>query len=62
MKQHQSFWHMWGWPIVLGVMTIVGLISALFSDGGLGDMLAWVGLGIPVAVCAWYGWRRPSRQ
>jgi hypothetical protein len=49
---------MWGWPIVLGVLTSIGLISALFSDGGLGDMLAWFALGIPVAVCAWYGWRR----
>jgi hypothetical protein len=52
---------MWGWPIVLGLLTAFGLISALFSDGGWGDKLAWVALGIPVAVCAWYGWRRPSR-
>ncbi|WPH21600.1 hypothetical protein [Variovorax paradoxus] len=60
MKQRHSFWHMWGWPIVLGVLTTFGLISALFSDGGLGDMLAWFALGIPVAVCGWYGWRRRS--
>jgi hypothetical protein len=59
--QHHSFWRMWGWPIVLGLLTAFGLISALFSDGGWGDKLAWVALGIPVAVCAWYGWRRPSR-
>ncbi|WP_447741347.1 hypothetical protein [Variovorax boronicumulans] len=58
---HQSFWRMWGWPIALGVMTTVGLITALFSDGGLGDMVAWVGLGIPVLVCAWYGWGRSPR-
>ncbi|MDQ0069796.1 hypothetical protein J2W34_001570 [Variovorax boronicumulans] len=55
---HQSFWRMWGWPIVLGVLTTIGLISALFSDGGFGDMLAWVALGIPVVVCGWYGCRR----
>ena len=60
MKQRHSFWHMWGWPIVLGVLTTVGLISALFSEGGLGDMVAWFALGIPVAVCGWYGWRRRS--
>ncbi|PIF76896.1 hypothetical protein CLU95_4065 [Variovorax sp. 54] len=58
---HQSFWRMWGWPIVLGVLTTIGLITALFSDGGIGDMVAWVGLGIPVLVCAWYGWRRSPR-
>jgi hypothetical protein len=53
---------MWGWPIVLGVLTCIGLVSALFSDGGAGDALAWVALGIPCAVCAWYGWRRPARR
>ncbi|RST54655.1 hypothetical protein [Variovorax sp. DXTD-1] len=58
MKPRHAFRRMWGWPIVLGVLTSIGLISALFSDGGLGDMLAWFALGIPVAVCAWYGWRR----
>jgi hypothetical protein len=60
--QHQSFWRMWGWPIALGLLTSIGLISALFSDGGFGDMLAWAALGIPVAVCAWYGWRRSPER
>ncbi|MEZ2295820.1 hypothetical protein [Variovorax sp. RCC_210] len=60
--QHQGFWRMWGWPIVLGLLTIFGLVSALFSDGGLGDILAWITLGIPVIVCAWFGWRKsPAR-
>jgi hypothetical protein len=59
---HPRFWPMWGWPIVLGVLTCIGLVSALFSDGGAGDALAWVALGIPCAVCAWYGWRRPARR
>ncbi|QGW81096.1 hypothetical protein [Variovorax paradoxus] len=58
MKHRHPFRRMWGWPIVLGVLTTFGLISALFSDGGVGDVLAWFALGIPVAVCAWYGWRR----
>lgn len=61
MKPRHTFWHLWGWPLVMGVLTAVGLISALFSDGGAGDMLAWVTLGIPVAVCAWFGWRRTAR-
>jgi hypothetical protein len=42
-------------------MTGIGLISALFSDGGLGDALAWVTLGIPTAICFWYGWGRRLR-
>ena len=57
-----GFATIWGWPIVLGVLTSIGLISALFSDGGFGDMLAGVCLAIPVIVCLWYGWlrRRPA--
>ncbi|MDM0011373.1 hypothetical protein QTH87_02870 [Variovorax sp. J22P168] len=57
-RHDNHFWRLWGWPIVLGVLTTIGLVSALFSDGGFGDALAWVALGIPVAVGAWYGWRR----
>ncbi|MDH6593010.1 hypothetical protein M2165_002899 [Variovorax sp. TBS-050B] len=55
-RHPQSFRRMWGWPIALGVLTAVGLVSALFSEGGAGDVLAWFALGIPVAVCAWFGW------
>ncbi|MFT4265922.1 MAG: hypothetical protein QM586_01670 [Xenophilus sp.] len=60
--QRRAFRAMWGWPIVLGVLTAVGLVSALFSDGGFGDVVAWVTLGIPVAVCLWYGWLRRGRR
>jgi hypothetical protein len=61
VKPRHAFWRLWGWPLAMGVLTTVGLISALFSDGGAGDMLAWVALGIPVVVCAWFGWRRTAR-
>jgi hypothetical protein len=60
-RHPHAFRHLWGWPIVMGVLTTIGLISALFSDGGLGDAVAWVALGIPVAVCMWFGWRRPRK-
>ncbi|GAA4329344.1 hypothetical protein GCM10023165_02230 [Variovorax defluvii] len=56
-KHRHAFWHLWGWPLSMGVLTAIGLVSALFSDGGLGDAVAWGALGIPVAVCLWYGWR-----
>jgi hypothetical protein len=61
VKPRHSFWALWGWPIVMGVLTSIGLVSALFSDGGFGDMLAWVTLGIPTAACIWFGWLRRSR-
>lgn len=61
MKQRHPFLHLWAWPIVLGLMTAIGLVSALFSDGGFGDALAWAMLGIPVAVGLWFGWVRRKR-
>ena len=51
------FLRLWGWPIVLGVLTASGLLSALVSDLW-GDPWSWVALGIPCVVMAWFGWRR----
>ncbi|QJR10337.1 hypothetical protein DSM104443_01395 [Usitatibacter rugosus] len=45
---------LWRWPIVLGVLTATGLLAALVSDSW-GDPWSWVGLGVPVAVMAWFG-------
>ena len=47
----------WTAPIVLGVLSTVGLISALLSDSA-GGVLAWLTLGAPVAVVLWYAPRR----
>ncbi|CAN7481853.1 hypothetical protein LJR129_003267 [Acidovorax sp. LjRoot129] len=48
-------WSLWGWPIVMGVLTTTGLITALVSDTW-GDWWSWVGLGVPVAVMGWFSW------
>lgn len=53
-----AFWRLWGWPLALGLLTAVGLVSALFSDGGVGDWLAWLTLGVPTVGCLWWGWLR----
>jgi hypothetical protein len=47
------FLRLWGWPIVLGILTCSGLLTALVSEGW-GDVWSWFGLGIPVAVMAWF--------
>lgn len=44
---------LWGAPVVLGVLTASGLVSALVSEGW-GDVWSWIGLGVPVAVMAWH--------
>ena len=48
---------LWGWPLVLGVLTLTGLIAGLVSED-TGDYMAWLGLGVPVAVASWCGLRR----
>ncbi|WP_169150456.1 hypothetical protein [Azoarcus sp. TTM-91] len=47
----------WAWPSVLALLTAGGLVAGLVSDG-LGDVAAWIGLGIPVATGLWYSLRR----
>lgn len=58
-NQRSAFWRLWGWPIVMGVLTTTGLLTALVSDTW-GDWWSWVALGVPVAVMAWYSWPRTS--
>jgi hypothetical protein len=51
----------WTMPILLAVLTLVGLVSALLGDG-VWDLVSALALGAPVAVGAWYALRRPSPQ
>ena len=46
---------------MLGLLSTSGLLSALVSDGW-GDWWAWLSLGLPVAVMAWFAWvpRKPD--
>lgn len=48
---------LWLWPAVLGALTAAGLVIGLVFDG-IGDVAAWIGLGAPVAVAAWFSLRR----
>ena len=47
----------WTWPLLLGLLTASGLVSALVSDGW-GDRWSWLALGVPVAAMAWLANRR----
>jgi hypothetical protein len=44
---------LWGMPILLGVLTALGLVAGLLGDGWW-DVVAVAGLGVPVAVGAWH--------
>ena len=37
-------------PLLLAALTVIGLVAGLLGDDWL-DVLAWVGLGIPVLAC-----------
>lgn len=55
-------WHalvgpIWRWPTLLALLSLFGLLAALLADG-LWDLLSWLALSVPVAVCAVYGLRR----
>ena len=47
----------WGAPLVIGILTTIGLISALLGDG-IWDALSAVTLGVPCLLGAWYCLRR----
>ncbi|NNG21741.1 hypothetical protein [Telluria aromaticivorans] len=52
----------WGVPVLLAVLTTIGLVSALLGDG-VWDLVSAVALGAPVAVGVWYSLRRaPARR
>ncbi|QOF93124.1 hypothetical protein [Pseudomonas lundensis] len=48
MKPRQSsFWKVFSIPLTIGLLSAMGLFSALLDDGAW-DVLSWIGLGIPV--------------
>jgi hypothetical protein len=51
---------LWGAPVALGILTVIGLLSALLGDG-IWDTLSAITLGAPVAVGLRY-WLWPRRQ
>lgn len=44
-------------PMVLGVLSIVGLVSALVGDG-IWDGVSWATLAIPILLCGYFFLKR----
>ncbi len=40
-------------PMVLGVLSVIGLVSALVGDG-FWDGVSWVTLAIPILLCGYF--------
>ena len=40
-------------PLLLAILSIIGLESALVGDGAWGG-LSWIALGIPIVLCGYF--------
>lgn len=40
-------WATWRWPLAIGIVTLCGLLAALFAGGAIGMIAGWVGVGCP---------------
>jgi hypothetical protein len=47
-------WSLWGAPIGLALVSALGLVAGLLGDG-VWDVVSWLGLGLPIAACLWFG-------
>ncbi|MDG2523383.1 hypothetical protein P7B02_17785 [Caulobacter segnis] len=52
MSKRPSLINAYAAPLVIALVSIVGLVAALVADG-LGDLTSWIALAAPVAVVVW---------
>ncbi|UGY05316.1 hypothetical protein [Bradyrhizobium quebecense] len=57
MVAHRSLTEIFAAPLVIAIVSTVGLISALVGDGWW-DAVSWVALGLPVLLYLLFIWRR----
>lgn len=50
----------YGGPLLLGALSIAGLLTALLSEGA-GRYFSWIAVGAPIAATAWFFARRKRR-
>lgn len=58
-SRRQTLGQIFAAPLVIGALSVIGLISALVGDG-IWDGLSWLTLGVPVALCAYFTFRPRS--
>lgn len=59
-RSQSSLRRLWGAPIVLGVLGLVGLVAALIGDGIM-DAVSYLLLAVPLAVIVWAIARRTRK-
>lgn len=43
-RRSASTWRIFRWPLLIGIISLIGLLSALVGDGWF-DILSWCSLG-----------------
>lgn len=61
MSRSFSYRRVYGAASLLAVITLCGLLSALFGDG-VWDQLSWLALMIPLSVIVWKCSRAPRKS
>lgn len=56
-RRRQSNGQIFAVPIVIGVLSVIGLIAALVGDG-IWDGVSWLTLVIPIALCGYFFLKR----
>jgi hypothetical protein len=51
-REPRTLWQIFAVPLLLGILTTVGLVTALIGDG-IWDALSWLTLAVPIAVCVY---------
>jgi predicted membrane protein len=57
LKKERSLARIFFWPLMIGIVSGIGLIGALLEDGWWDALFCGL-LAIPVLVGAAFGWRR----
>lgn len=55
LNQRSLWWNVFRAPLLLALVSALGLTSALLGDG-VWDALSWVALAGPLGVIAWFAW------
>ncbi|WP_339510077.1 hypothetical protein [Pseudomonas sp. RL_15y_Pfl2_60] len=56
----RGVWMIFRWPLLLGLLSLFGLVSALVGDE-VYDLLSWLSLGLPLLLVGWVCWCLPRR-
>ena len=56
-RPHQTLRQIFAAPVVIGILSIVGLLAALVGDN-VWDTVSWIGLAIPFALFVFFIYRR----